>query len=192
MAPPHINARKMAPNVYFGFLQYENFAAIIIGIEINIYCKCVYYFKIICYQVILPLLKKLLQLMHQQPLHRALILKCQQKVFTRWATRWHAPDGTNKGKLWYLTHGCEKTLRIEESRHPKTNGPSLVQPFYKLVVPFHKFRKPESQSTRFPGNLFKIHCFLNYCYYCRHPNYTTRPQHCSLKIHHAPCYCNQK
>ena len=30
----------MAPNVYFGFLQYENFAAIIIGTIINIY-KCV-------------------------------------------------------------------------------------------------------------------------------------------------------
>ena len=28
--------RKMAPNVYFGFFQYENFAAIIIGTEINI------------------------------------------------------------------------------------------------------------------------------------------------------------
>ena len=31
----------MAPNVYFGFLQNENFAAIIIGTEINIYRKCV-------------------------------------------------------------------------------------------------------------------------------------------------------
>ena len=31
----------MAPNAYFGFLQYENFAAIIIGTEINIYSKCV-------------------------------------------------------------------------------------------------------------------------------------------------------
>ena len=31
----------MAPHVYFGFLQYENFAAIIIGTEINIYSKCV-------------------------------------------------------------------------------------------------------------------------------------------------------
>ena len=30
----------MAPNVYFGFLQYENFAAIIIGTEINIYSEC--------------------------------------------------------------------------------------------------------------------------------------------------------
>ena len=31
----------MAPNVYFGFLQYESFAAIIIGTEINSYSKCV-------------------------------------------------------------------------------------------------------------------------------------------------------
>ena len=36
MRHPLINARKMAPNVYFRFLQYENFAAIIIGTEINI------------------------------------------------------------------------------------------------------------------------------------------------------------
>ena len=36
-ATPYINARIMAPNVYFGFLQYENFAAfIIIGTEIII------------------------------------------------------------------------------------------------------------------------------------------------------------
>ena len=35
-ATPYIYARKMAPNVYFGFLHYENFAAIIIGTEMNI------------------------------------------------------------------------------------------------------------------------------------------------------------
>ena len=31
-----LNSKKMAPNAYFGFLQYENFAAIIIRTEINI------------------------------------------------------------------------------------------------------------------------------------------------------------
>ena len=31
-----MNARKMASNAYFGFPQYENFAAIIIVTEINI------------------------------------------------------------------------------------------------------------------------------------------------------------
>ena len=37
-----MHARKMAPNVYFGFLQYENFVALIFGTEIIIYGnKCV-------------------------------------------------------------------------------------------------------------------------------------------------------
>ena len=31
----------MTPNVYFGFLQYENFAAMIIGTDIIISSKCV-------------------------------------------------------------------------------------------------------------------------------------------------------
>lgn len=40
------------------------------------------------------------------------------------------------GKVVYLSHGGQKPLGIEETRHPKYIWPTIVYPFSKLIVSF--------------------------------------------------------
>ena len=52
-----------------------------------------------------------------------------------------------------LTHGCQETLRVEESGHPEHARPSLEQPACELTVPIKKIRKPEPDCSWLPRDL---------------------------------------
>ena len=53
----------------------------------------------------------------------------------------------------YLSHGCEESLRVEESRHPEGVGPPVKAPGVKLLVPVKQLGEPEPQRGRRPGDL---------------------------------------
>jgi len=60
------------------------------------------------------------------------------------------------GSRDFLSHGRQKSLRVEESSHPETGGTSLEQPGRKLSISVQQIGEPETQGSRLPRNLQKI------------------------------------
>ena len=52
-----------------------------------------------------------------------------------------------------LSHGCEETLRVEESCHPETCGSAIEQPGGKLCVSVQQVGEPETKRSRRPRDL---------------------------------------
>ena len=53
----------------------------------------------------------------------------------------------------YLSHSCEETLGIKETRHPECIGSAFKTPTAELGITIYQLCKPETQSAGVPGNL---------------------------------------
>lgn len=62
-------------------------------------------------------------------------------------------DVSNTHAITDLSHGGQKSLSVEEARHPESIRSSVKTPRVELRVPFDQLGKPETQRTRFPRNL---------------------------------------
>ena len=49
------------------------------------------------------------------------------------------------GPCYFLTHGCQEALRVEEASHPEDIGPSLKDPGKELAITLQQFSEPEAK-----------------------------------------------
>ena len=56
---------------------------------------------------------------------------------------------------YFLSHGSQETLRVEESGHPENFWTSVENPVMELLVAFDQFGEPEPNSGRLPRNLME-------------------------------------
>ena len=72
----------------------------------------------------------------------------------------------SSGSSYLLSHGGEKSLRVEEACHPEHVWASVKDPAAKLDIPLQQLGEPESNRRGLPGYLswWKWHVVIsNYC-----------------------------